>query len=86
MTNAVRKEFCTCLKELIEHGLTCKYNGHIGTSLIPSYLIGLGCFSTRSAQLSHDRSLTAWDLILKYYQLKVKSSECQINLIPRKVF
>ncbi|XP_053213827.1 RUN domain-containing protein 1-like [Panonychus citri] len=70
MTNAVRKEFCSCLKELIEHGLTCKYNGHIGTSLIPSYLIGLGCFSTRSAQLSQDRSLTAWDLILKYYQLK----------------
>uniref|UniRef100_T1KBT9 RUN domain-containing protein n=2 Tax=Tetranychus urticae TaxID=32264 RepID=T1KBT9_TETUR len=70
MTNAVRKEFCICLKDLIEHGLTCKYSGPIGTSLIPSYFIGLGCFSARSAQLSHDRSMTAWDLILKYYELK----------------
>ncbi|XP_074601001.1 RUN domain-containing protein 1-like isoform X2 [Brevipalpus obovatus] len=70
MNAAIRKEFCPILRDLIEHGLADKLRNSNGTSLIPSYLLGFGCFSDRSSRIEPIKTMTAWDLILKYYEMK----------------
>lgn len=73
LNNVIRKEFCVVLKDLIEHGLVDKLNGSDKNSIIPSYLLALGCFSNKSGyNIDSTKTMTVWDLILKYYELKVK--------------
>ena len=86
MTSVVRKEFAPALRDLMEHGL-CSEDGvsSSASSLIVSSLFDWGCFSARSSAVSSSRddsfssssrrTLTAWDLILKYYNLKVRNQE-----------
>lgn len=61
LTSAVRKDLAAALANLLEHGLM--HMGH-SQSLVPF----VGCFSSRSAAGSG--FLSAWDLILKYYEIK----------------
>lgn len=60
LTTAVRKDLSCAIRDLMEHGLMS-----IGqsTSLVP-----LGCFAVHSA--SATKMMHAWDLVLKYYDLK----------------
>jgi hypothetical protein len=83
MTVVVRKELAPALRDLIEHGLCVDDGSHSGSSLIVSTLFDWGCFSSRSSRVSSEdsfssassssqrRNLTSWDLILRYYNLKV---------------
>ncbi|RWS27692.1 RUN domain-containing protein 1-like protein [Leptotrombidium deliense] len=71
MISAVRKELSVALRDLIEHGLSGNCSSpSMGTSLIPTNIFNWGCFSERSSQISTFKGMTAWDLIIKYYQLK----------------
>ncbi|XP_059142170.1 RUN domain-containing protein 1-like [Physella acuta] len=60
LTQCVRKDLAMALRDLMQHGLM-----EVGqsTSLVP-----FGCFPSRSAQMT--RMLHAWDLFLKYYEMK----------------
>ncbi|XP_005112834.1 RUN domain-containing protein 1 [Aplysia californica] len=60
LTQCVRKELAMSIRDLMEHGLM-----EVGqsTSLVP-----FGCFPNRSANAT--RMLHAWDLFLKYYEMK----------------
>lgn len=75
MTCAVRKELSVALRDLLEHGLIdFTRNPSSGSSLIVSHILDWGCFSARSSQVPTDtlnRKMTAWDLLLKYYEIKV---------------
>ena len=81
MTTVVRKELAPALRELMEHGLCLDEGSSSGSSLIVSTLFDWGCFPSRSSRVSAEdsfsssssqrRTLTAWDLILRYYNLKV---------------
>lgn len=62
LTIVVRKEFASCLRDLLQHGLE---GGGGGRSLVPSIM---GCFATRSG--ASGPMLHIWDLILKYYFFK----------------
>lgn len=57
---AVRKELAPSLRDLLQHGLV-----EIGQS---SSLISFGCFSSRAK--SRTQMMHAWDLFLKYYEMK----------------
>lgn len=74
ITSIVRKELAVSLRDLMEHGLI-DYDsdaGH-GSSVIVTHILDWGCFPSRSSQVSSDyrKRMTAWDLILKYYEIKV---------------
>lgn len=71
MTNAVRKELASALRDLLEHGLVGQPSSN-SQSLIVSSLFDWGCFSARSAQVArgNQKTMTAWDLVAKYYELK----------------
>ncbi|XP_077549438.1 RUN domain-containing protein 1 isoform X2 [Haemaphysalis longicornis] len=69
LTSAVRKDLATALRDLMQHGLM-----EIGQS---SSLVPLGCFALRSA--SAPSLLHAWDLVLKYYEIK---NGAQFNASP----
>ncbi|XP_075527538.1 RUN domain-containing protein 1 [Dermacentor variabilis] len=71
LTSAVRKDLATALRDLMQHGLM-----EIGQS---SSLVPLGCFTLRSA--SAPSLLHAWDLILKYYEIK---NGAQYNASPAR--
>lgn len=73
ITSIVRKELATSLRELMEHGLIDYEADSGGSSLIVTHILDWGCFPTRSSQVSTDyrKGMTAWDLILKYYEIKV---------------
>lgn len=60
LTTAVRKDLASAVRDLMQHGLM-----PIGqsTSLVP-----FGCFAVQSPSAS--KMMHAWDLILKYYELK----------------
>ncbi|XP_054707861.1 RUN domain-containing protein 1-like [Uloborus diversus] len=60
LTTAVRKDLSSAIRELMQHGLM-----PIGqsTSLVP-----FGCFAVHSSEST--KMMHAWDLILKYYELK----------------
>ncbi|KAL0268746.1 UNVERIFIED_CONTAM: hypothetical protein PYX00_010568 [Menopon gallinae] len=60
MTTAVRKQLAVSIRDLMQHGLI---SAGQNTSLVPF----MGCFSTKSRDLP---SMHAWELILKYYELK----------------
>ncbi|CAL8114914.1 unnamed protein product [Orchesella dallaii] len=61
LTSAVRKDLAASLANLLEHGLM-----HVGQSqsLVPF----VSCFPSRSSAGSG--FLSAWDLVLKYYEIK----------------
>ncbi|XP_059469249.1 RUN domain-containing protein 1 [Neocloeon triangulifer] len=61
LTTAVRKELAISLRDLIQHGLM-----PIGQSV--SLVPFIGCFPQRSH--SAGKMMHAWELILKYYELK----------------
>jgi hypothetical protein len=65
MTAAVRKELSSALRDLLQHGLTSRIAVNEGMS--PS-ILNWGCFSTRSQLIP--RPMHAWDVIVKYYELK----------------
>ena len=65
MTSAVRKELCSALRDLLQHGL--RGGASLSEEMSPS-LLAWGCFSSRSQMVP--RQLHAWDVILKFYQLK----------------
>jgi hypothetical protein len=67
MTAAVRKELSSALRDLLQHGLTSRIAVNEGMS--PS-ILNWGCFSTRSQLIP--RPMHAWDVIVKYYELKVR--------------
>ncbi|XP_064477264.1 RUN domain-containing protein 1-like [Ornithodoros turicata] len=71
LTTAVRKDLAAALRDLIQHGLM-----QVGqsTSIVP-----LGCFVLRSASVPS--LLHAWDLILKYYEIK---NGIQYNASPAR--
>lgn len=74
ITSIVRKELAVSLRDLMEHGLIDEDADSTHTSsLIVTSILDWGCFPTRSSQVSSDyrRRMTAWDLILKYYEIKV---------------
>ncbi|KAK0049338.1 RUN domain-containing protein 1 [Biomphalaria pfeifferi] len=60
LTQCVRKDLAMALRDLMQHGLMEMGQS---TSLVP-----FGCFPSRSAQVTH--MLHAWDLFLKYYEMK----------------
>ena len=74
ITSIVRKELAVSLRDLLEHGLVDEDldSGH-ASSVIVTHILDWGCFPSRSSQVSSDyrRRMTAWDLILKYYEIKV---------------
>lgn len=72
LTTAARKDLAMALKDLLQHGLM-----EVGqsTSLVP-----FGCFSGRRKDTFEDdgtKMMHAWDLILKYYEMKV--NPCSAN-------
>jgi hypothetical protein len=67
MTAAVRKELSSALRDLLQHGLAGRIAVNEGMS--PS-ILNWGCFSTRSQLVP--RPMHAWDVIVKYYELKVR--------------
>ena len=66
LLTVVRKELAPALRDLLQHGLIGVFSGEMISS---SSLFSWGCFSTRSHQVA--QSIHAWDVILKYYELKV---------------
>ncbi|CAG5121196.1 unnamed protein product, partial [Candidula unifasciata] len=60
LTQCVRKDLAMAIRDLMEHGLM-----EIGQS---SSLVPFGCFPSRSARVT--QMLHAWDLFLKYYEMK----------------
>ena len=67
LATAVRKELAMALKDLLQHGLM-----EVGqsTSLVP-----FGCFSGKRKDTFEDsgpKMMHAWDLVNKYYDLKVQ--------------
>ncbi|KAF8782351.1 RUN domain-containing protein 1 [Argiope bruennichi] len=70
LTTAVRKDLACAIRDLMQHGLM-----PIGqsTSLVP-----FGCFAVQS---STPKMMHAWDLILKYYELK---NGYQFNASPAR--
>lgn len=60
LTQCVRKDLAMAIRDLMEHGLM-----EMGPS---SGLVPFGCFPSRSAQMT--RMLHAWDLFLKFYEMK----------------
>ncbi|KAH9495176.1 RUN domain-containing protein 1 [Bulinus truncatus] len=60
LTQCVRKDLAMALRDLMQHGLM-----EIGQS---SSLVPFGCFPSRSHQVTN--MLHAWDLFLKYYEMK----------------
>ncbi|BFZ16011.1 hypothetical protein BsWGS_19049 [Bradybaena similaris] len=60
LTQSVRKDLAMAVRDLMEHGLM-----EIGQS---SSLVPFGCFPSRSARVT--QMLHAWDLFLKYYEMK----------------
>lgn len=78
MTSIVRKELAVSLRDLLEHGLVDEESDSShGSSVIVTHILDWGCFPTRSSHVSNDyrRRMTAWDLILKYYEIKVMISD-----------
>jgi len=71
MISIVRKEFCTALRDIIEHGLKGKDSYQVGHPFIQIKFLSLGCFSQKSAKAEAFAKMTAWDLIIQYYQIKV---------------
>ncbi|GFQ87644.1 RUN domain-containing protein 1 [Trichonephila clavata] len=59
LTTSVRKDLASAIRDLIQHGLM-----PIGQS---SSLVPFGCFAVQSTA---PKMMHAWDLILKYYELK----------------
>ncbi|KAI6186578.1 RUN domain-containing protein [Aphelenchoides besseyi] len=77
IVSAVRKDLSPCLKALLEHGMknTVQTESQFAASSI-AYL-GLGCFSTRHAQIKRQESIGEsrvlthiWDVIVFYYEFK----------------
>lgn len=60
LTQTVRKDLAMAIRDLVQHGLM-----EIGQS---SSLVPWGCFPSRSAAVT--REMHAWDLLLKYYEMK----------------
>lgn len=57
---AVRKEFSSALRDLLQHGLM-----EVGQS---TSLVTFGCLAARSNR--NAKMMHAWDLFLKYYEMK----------------
>jgi hypothetical protein len=64
LTTAVRKELAMALKELLQHGLMEMGQGQS--------VVAFGCFPTRSSQQQPSTMMHAWDLFVKYYEMKVR--------------
>ncbi|XP_067936552.1 RUN domain-containing protein 1-like [Watersipora subatra] len=62
LTKCVRKRFASCLKSIIEHGAAER---HYSRALIPFASCG-----TRASVKVHTKHAHAWEIILKYYELK----------------
>ncbi|XP_045175317.2 RUN domain-containing protein 1-like [Mercenaria mercenaria] len=60
LTQTVRKDLAMAIRDLIEHGLM-----ELSQS---STLVPWGCFPSRSAAVT--KEMHAWDLLLKYYEMK----------------
>ena len=69
LTSCVRKELAVALKDLLQHGLM-----EVGqsTSLVP-----LGCFPARSRAAHTPKMMHAWDLFVRYYDMKVSKHSSQ---------
>ena len=78
MTSAVRKDFCSALRDLLQHGLIGNASDVINEGSAHS-VFNWGCFSSRSHLVP--RQLHAWDVVVKYYELKV-----HLNIINDKTF
>lgn len=74
ITSTVRKELALSLRDLVEHGLVDYDDSSHGSSVIVSHILDWGCFPSRSSQVGAEsqRRMTAWDLVLKYYESKVR--------------
>lgn len=76
MTSVVRKELAVAIRDLLEHGLVMHAsNSSNSNSLIASTFFDWGCFAPRSAQVvsssvQSGRSMSGWDLFVKFYELK----------------
>ncbi|CAG2168580.1 unnamed protein product [Oppiella nova] len=73
--SAVRKDLSSALRDLLQHGLSGNTPDRISEGSAPT-VFNWGCFSTRSHLVP--RSLHAWDVVLKYYELKngIKYNSC----------
>ncbi|XP_050408880.1 RUN domain-containing protein 1 [Patella vulgata] len=60
VVQCIRRDLAIAIKDLMEHGLM-----EVGQS---RSVVPFGCFPSRSAAVT--RSLHAWDLLLKYYEMK----------------
>ncbi|XP_074660272.1 RUN domain-containing protein 1-like [Tubulanus polymorphus] len=62
MTQVVRRDLAPALRDLMQHGLM-----EVGqsTSLVP-----WGCIPSRSASRASQKMMHAWDLLMKYYEMK----------------
>ena len=78
MTAVVRKELAPGLRDLLEHGLIedASESGRASLTIV-THILDWGCFPSRSSQLAPDygKRMTAWDLLLKYYEVKVARLE-----------
>ena len=63
LIRVVRKDLACSLRDLLQHGL---FEVQHGTSMVP-----YGCFVVRSSK-GNSNQLHAWDLFIKYYEMKVK--------------
>ncbi|CAG2100352.1 unnamed protein product [Medioppia subpectinata] len=73
--SAVRKDLSAALRDLLQHGLSGNVTDRLNDGSSAS-LLNWGCFSTRSHLVP--RPLHAWDIVLKYYELKngIKYNSC----------
>lgn len=68
LIGAVRKNLCPALRDLLQHGMLPAAAAKRGQ------LIPVGCFPTRSQQVpaSSGHQRHAWEMILHYYEMKVR--------------
>ncbi len=79
MSSVVRKELAPALRDLLQHGLkygttSSTYSNAFPTSsdITTHSIFNWGCFSSRSSLASgKSNTIHAWDVLLRYYELKV---------------
>ena len=76
ITNAVRKQLCVLLRDLLEHGLNSSLNGCVSSddrvmNQNDYSFMSWNCFSQRSRLINYnDRRLTIWDVLINYFYHK----------------
>ncbi|KAI3382252.1 hypothetical protein SNEBB_011434 [Seison nebaliae] len=77
--DCVRKEFIPALQILVEHGLTESINENYSKNQSGLF----GCFSSNTTFEIHGKEMTAWRLLLKYFDKK--NGKSYIESAPRKL-